>query len=184
MPKKTVDDIIRSGNDYVIGLKANQPNLLAAAEQIAREQRPLDQCTQSDKSHGRMVHRTCKVYKAPPQLRKEWPGLKRIVVVRRWGKRGTKPYEETSYYISSLKKGAAVFNTGIRQHWAIENKLHWVKDVDFGEDKSRIRSGNAPAIMSIIRNIVINILREKGFQSIAQGKRMFAHDFNRIWELL
>lgn len=131
-----------------------------------------------------MVCRICKVYKAPKRLGKEWRGLKRIIVVKRWGLRGEKPYEETSYYISSLKAGAAIFDTGIRQHWAIENKLHWVKDVDFGEDKSKIRTGNAPSILSIIKNIAINMLRENGFKSIARGKRMLAHDFNEIWKLL
>lgn len=130
-----------------------------------------------------MVCRSCRVYKVPRCLREEWPGLKRIVIVRRWGNRSGKPYDETAYYISSLKERASVFHRGIRQHWAIENNLHWVKDVDFGEDKSKIRAGNAPVILSIIKNIAINVLTENGFQSIAQGKRMVAHDFNRIWKL-
>jgi predicted transposase YbfD/YdcC len=93
-------------------------------------------------------------------------------------------YTETSYYISSLSVGADEFNKGIRAHWGIENKLHWVKDVTFGEDGSQVRTGYGPENMSIIRNITINILRKNGYKKLKQATRLLANDIPKIASLL
>jgi hypothetical protein len=61
-----------------------------------------------------------------------------------------------------------------RQHWHIENKLHWVRDVDFGEDRSRVRSGALPLILSLLRNAVLSLLRLYGFDRIAQARTYFS----------
>lgn len=76
-----------------------------------------------------------------------------------------------SYYLSSISTKAKEFAKGIRHHWGIENRLHYVKDVTLKEDESRIRSGNAPAILSLIRNLVINIARIKGENRIKKHIR-------------
>lgn len=77
-----------------------------------------------------------------------------------------------------------MFNQGIRSHWSIENSLHYVKDKTFGEDGSRIRTGNAPANFSIIRNIVLNIFRKNNYQNIAQAVRLISNDIDRIFQLI
>ena len=101
--------------------------------------------------------------------------------VTRQGKRGDKAYHERVYYISSLKLNASEFSKIIREHWLIENQLHWIKDVVLGEDNSRIRSGMAPHNFSIIRSIVINLLRKKGYQSLTQAQRMIANNINELF---
>ncbi len=93
---------------------------------------------------------------------------------------------ETSYYISSLKSSTSAreFAEAIRSHWAIENSLHWVKDVTMGEDASRVRSDNAPENMSIMRNIALNIFRENGYTNIAQAIRLVSHEIPLLWRFL
>lgn len=80
-------------------------------------------------------------------------------------------YRQVAFYISSLVNSAADFAKGIRGHWGIENRLHWVKDVIFDEDHSSIRMGNAPANLSVMRTIALNLLRRYGYSSITSGQR-------------
>ncbi len=79
---------------------------------------------------------------------------------------------------------AKTYNEGIRSHWAIENSLHYVKDVTFGEDASLIRTGNAPTNFSIIRNIAINLLRRLECTSLKQAIRKIGGDIQAIGKLL
>lgn len=94
--------------------------------------------------------------------------------------------EETAYFISSLppKTPASVFGQGIRDHWAIENSLHYVKDVTFKEDASRIRIKNAPQNTSLLKNVVINIFRKNNFTNMAQAIRIVANDIPMLWKLV
>ena len=101
-------------------------------------------------------------------------GKQRLVKVERFGTRAGKPYHQIVYYISSLTINAAQFAQGIRGHWGIENRLHWVKDVVLDEDNSRMRQGNAPANFSIIRSLVLTILRYNGYSSITTGIRLIS----------
>lgn len=80
-----------------------------------------------------------------------------------------KTTEETVYFISSIsaKTGAKVFNEGIRGHWGIES-FHYIKDVIFGEDRSKVKTKNAPCNYSIIRNLVINIFRKNNLHNIQE----------------
>lgn len=94
--------------------------------------------------------------------------------------------EETAYYISSLPAAtkAEVFNQGIRSHWSIENSLHYIKDKTFGEDGSRIRTKNAPANLSLIRNIILNIFRKNNYQNIAQAIRLVSNNISKMYEMI
>jgi hypothetical protein len=92
------------------------------------------------------------------------------------GTRAGKPYHQIAYYISSLCVSAAKFAQGIRGHWGIENRLHWVKDVVLQEDSSRMRLGKAPANLSILRSLAIAILRYNGYSSITTAVRMIGHN--------
>lgn len=123
------------------------------------------------------------VFSAPKELALAgWVGLQSFVRVKREMRNGKKVSEETAFYISSLPDttSAAVFAVGIRGHWSIENSLHYVKDVTFKEDASRIRTKQAPENMSILRNIALNILRSFHFTNMAQALRMVAHDMKRL----
>jgi predicted transposase YbfD/YdcC len=113
-----------------------------------------------------------------------WRGVQSIIRVIREGKREGKSYKEKIFYLSSLKMTAQEFGEKIREHWKIENQLHWVLDVVLQEDKSRIRSGKAPQNLSIIKRIVINILRQNGIKSITEGLRMWANDIKYLFGLV
>ncbi len=94
--------------------------------------------------------------------------------------------EELAYYIASLPATtpAKDLNTGIREHWLIENSLHYTKDVTFKEDASRIRTKNAPQNISLLKNIVINIFRKNHYTNLAQAIRLVANDIPKLWELV
>ena len=114
----------------------------------------------------------------------DWVGLKRIVQVERLGTRAGKPYEETVYYISSITLEASDFAQGIRGHWGVENRLHWVKDVVFDEDKAQMVDGYASANFSILRSFVINLFRHNGFDSLTRAIRHCAHNILLLFSFL
>ncbi len=104
--------------------------------------------------------------------------------MERKGTRKGKEYQESVSYISSLSETALGFASGIRGHWSIENRLHWTKDVVLQEDRSKIRLGNAPANLSIIRAIVLNLMRCQGYSSITSSQRFLAHALDKLLRLV
>ena len=114
----------------------------------------------------------------------DWQPLERLIAVERTRYKGKTVTEETVYYISSLAIEASEFNRGIRGHWHIENSLHWVKDVVFKEDASKIRSGNAPENLSLIKNWAMSIFRKNGHRSMAKAVRLLANDLELIIQYL
>ena len=88
--------------------------------------------------------------------------------------------EETAYFITNLDEKAPFFNKGIGGHWGIENSLHYIKDVVFNEDQLKIRTGMAPQNMSLLRTLVINILRLNGYSDIKQATRLLAGDIKAM----
>jgi len=91
--------------------------------------------------------------------RHDWPGLNSIVMVDSLREINGKSQSETRFYITSLMTGAAEIAAFVRDHWAIENSLHWVLDMSFRDDESRVRTDNAPAILAIMKHITANLLR-------------------------
>lgn len=180
MPKKTTEIIVDSGNNYTIGVKDNQPTLLKNIKEVISTEKPTDSTANIEKNRGRIELREIIVFDAPEYLAKEWKGINKIIQVDRTTRRGDKVSEETAYFISSSAGDAEYFNRGIRLHWGIENSLHYIKDVVFGEDDSKIKKDNSPQNSSIIRNIAINIFRDNEFDSIATGIRLCC---NKIFKL-
>lgn len=99
----------------------------------------------------------------------KWIGIQSILKIERRVVCKGNMTEETAYFISSLspKTGARVFNEGIRAHWSIES-FHYIKDVVFGEDRSKVRTKNAPCNYSVIRNLVISIFRKNNLDKIQE----------------
>jgi predicted transposase YbfD/YdcC len=94
---------------------------------------------------------------------------------------------ETSFFASSLDSkttSAKIFADGIRGHWSIENSLHYIKDVTFDEDKSKIISANLAQSMSIIRNIAINLFRKKKYTNFKQTMRLLSGDIKKLHEMI
>ena len=90
---------------------------------------------------------------------------------------------ETRYYISSLSLTAQEFAKRIRGYWGVENKVHYVRDVTQGEDKSRIRTNPLPKIFTIARNFTLNLYREKMFKNMAQAQRICSFSLDTLKQL-
>jgi predicted transposase YbfD/YdcC len=183
-PKKTVEQIINSGNDFVITVKGNQPKLYEYLQAQFEQHEAQSITDQTEQTRNRITQRTLSVLDTVAGLDAAWVGVQRLIRVKRSGLRGVEPVYETMFYISSLAADAATFSRVIRQHWHIENRLHWVKDVVLNEDSTPLCAGHAPENMAILRTIALNLLRLQGFASITQGIRAVAHDICRLFSFL
>lgn len=160
------------GSDYVFGVKQNQPSLLRAAETISEESFSAAY-EETARGHGRIVYRRTRAANAPEGL---FPHAAQIVEVHRkvTGLNDQFRSAETSYYVTSLTASEADpgrLATLIRGHWEIENRLHWVRDVVYGEDRSQVRKGSAPRATATLRNLAISVLHLAGCVNIAKTLR-------------
>jgi len=103
----------------------------------------------------------------------DWPGVQQVCKMERVAERKGKIGGEVRYAITSLGQevGPEQLLRHVRGHWGIENRLHYVRDVTLGEDASQVRKGSVPEVMAALRNVVIGILREAGWQNIAAALR-------------
>jgi predicted transposase YbfD/YdcC len=177
--------IIDTKNDYVIGVKMNQRTLCQHIQSMTADMMTVtSRFSEWEYSKGRTERREVVVSDAVGHMDKHWAGLKQIIKVKRMVRDKGKTREEDAYYISSRKVTAQAFCSGIRNHWSIENGLHWVKDMTFKEDASRIRTANAPQNTSIFRNIAINLFRTNDYKNMAQAQRLVANDITKLNQLI
>jgi predicted transposase YbfD/YdcC len=158
-----------AGADYLLAVKANQPTLRSEIEAFFAEASPasLDSVTDVDKGHGRIEQRTVTVAHEVDWLNgdRRFPGELRLpdvaAIVRVASRTELKDHGrfETRYYIASAALSAARAAQAVRSHWAIENSLHWVLDVTFGDDQSRLRTGHGAKNMAVVRHFAINLVR-------------------------
>lgn len=171
--REIASQVIENQADYVLALKGNQGEMHRqvgeAFERFDAGKKGLND-QQMDLGHGRIEYRSCCVALAEDWILEEeyhkWRGLRSIVrlearVEYRNGKHKGKVIEETRYYLSSLEPDPAKINQAIRLHWGIETKLHWVLDMAFREDESRVRIGHAPQNFAILRHIALNKLKNE-----------------------
>jgi predicted transposase YbfD/YdcC len=184
LSKKTLQLIVNSGNDYLVGIKANQPKLLNYAQTLAQQLLPDAIDIQIERTRGRIIQRSVKVYELMDGIDPSWEKAQSLIVVERHGSRDGQSFATLSYYLSSLKTSAFHFAHAIRGHRDIENGLHWIKDVVLGEDRAPIRAYNAATNWSIIRTFVINLLRGQGYRSLTKALRFLCHDLNQLFSLL
>lgn len=185
MPKKTTKAIIGTGNHYVLGVKKNQRKLYNQIALLTDGQYIIkSQFTELEKNRGRLERREVMVIDQLESIDKGWVGLKQVIKIRRWVKTKKKTSEEEAFFITSLDVSAQVICKGIRDHWAIENGLHWVKDVTFREDASKIRTSNAPQNISVLRNIAINLFRMNEYDNMAQAQRLVANHIPKLSMLI
>jgi len=177
--------ILLAGGDYLFIVKANQPQLfedlrlLFAPPAPAKRagagilRLPEQQAQTTDKGHGRLEIRSIRV---SSELKgySDWPGLEQVFEIRRrWQYKG-EWREEVRYGITSLPATVAIPQRLLklkRGHWTIENRLHYVKDVTMGEDRSTVHTDNGPKIMAALRNTAVSLLRRAGFSTIAARMR-------------
>jgi predicted transposase YbfD/YdcC len=107
--------------------------------------------------------------------RQKWEGLKTVGMVESVRQIGDQTTTERRYYISSLGLNIDLFARAARGHWAVENQLHWVLDVQFGEDQSRARCGYAAENLALLRRMALNLLKsEKTKKRGIHGKQLCA----------
>ena len=171
--KQIARTLTERGADYVLALKENQPQLhsdvkdtFAGAFKVDFEGVEHDFHQSVEKGHGRIERRRCWSVSDAEHLdwlndSREWPKLSSIAMVESERLIDGVRTMQKRYYISSLPGRAAHLLDAVRSHWGIENSLHWVLDVAFREDESRVRKGNAPENLSVLRRMALNLLKRE-----------------------
>jgi len=182
--KEIATRIIDKGADYVLAVKGNQEHLYTDIKQQfdtliqqASHQSALDYYETYDEQHGRAERRRYWTTSLLTALRTkdQWQGLKTIGMVESERSIQGETSIEQRYYILSLPNDARIFGSSVRAHWGIENLVHWVLDVAFREDMSRIRMAHGPENFALIRHIALNLLRqESSFKGSIKTKRLKA----------
>lgn len=181
--KEICERIVGKKGNYILALKDNQKTLNKAVKAVFKgEKQPryqklvFDEYEITEKGHGRIESRKYKVVDVEglPIDIADWTGLKSLVEVESTRETKNKKTTHKRYYISSLAADAQEHSYSIRGHWAIENSLHWVLDVVFREDDSRIRNKNAPKNMTLLRHLAINLIKKDKSKGSIKGKRKAA----------
>ena len=146
------------GGHYVLTVKGNQKTLRKTLKALPWKSVPS--VSSVDTSHGRRVRRTVKALEVPKWV--DFPGAAQVVQLRRTRTIKSRKHVEVVYLICSLPMTDAqpeVVAAWIQGHWGIENRLHWVRDVVFDEDRHQLRTGNGPQVMATLRNLAISLIR-------------------------
>lgn len=184
--RDTARSITDRGGHYILTIKNNQPSLRRRVKALPWKHIPT-LAASSHTGHGRKDTRTLKITEMVAGI--GFPGAAQVLrLTRTRTQRGSgKRTRETVYAVTSLSPtdaNPAQIADWLRGHWRIENSLHWVRDVDYDEDRCRIRTANAPQAMATLRNTAISLLRLAGHTSTAAALRHHARDFNRPIALL
>lgn len=189
--------ICKADADYVLALKANHPTLYlqlkdwfaqAHARHFADIAHSYDKRVEA--GHHRLEKR--QVWSVPvsalPKLHgaADWQDLQSVVMVIRERRLWNKTTREVQFYLTSLPSEAGALGQAIRQHWSIENGLHWCLDVSFGEDACRVRTGHAPQNLSLLRRLALNALGQEQScrRSMRQKSNRAAMDDNYMLTVL
>jgi predicted transposase YbfD/YdcC len=183
--RKIAEAILGKGADYLLAVKDNQPSLYEAVQKLYFETEEeafhelfSEDGEQSNKGHGRLETRSCWVCTELDELACDtsaWKGLLAIIVIASERTVGDKTTLEHRFYITSKEASASYFIDATRHHWHIENKLHWVLDVAFDEDRCRIRKGHGAENFSILRRIALNLLKQEKTEKVGiANKRLRA----------
>ena len=172
---------------YLMIVKSNQPKLLARIQALPWAQIPLSHSEDSQPAHGRIETRTLKVLTTVRGI--GFPHARQVIQITRdrvavaTGERS----REVVYAICSVAFEHAhprVIAAWLREHWSIENAVHWVRDITFDEDRSTVRTGTAPQVMASLRNTALNLHRLAGSDNIAEACRVTAFSADRGLNLL
>ena len=183
--KEIARTIRGEGADYLLALKANHEHLheqvVAFWEEAYRRgfkgYEVMSYHRQWNEGHGRFEARRCWATSDLSWLggREEWDGLRSVVFIESERFVGDSLAVEERYYLSSPPADAKLLNEAARSHWAVENSLHWVLDVTFDEDRSRIRKENAPENFGLMRRLALCLLKGEGSsKGSIKGKRLRA----------
>lgn len=182
---------------YVFTVKLNTPALHAELDALDWAKAP--RLVTEERGHGRWERRTIQVMDAPDHVRRRFPHARQVALIERYvtritrvkkGKRWTRKVTRSAVavlIITSLDAREASpehLAAYVRRHWTIENKVHWVRDVTFREDSSRVRTGPCPRIMATLRNLAIGLIRQAGYTKIAATIRKIKYDTSLLLAIL
>jgi predicted transposase YbfD/YdcC len=177
----TAQVILGRGADYVMTVKGNMPALYKQLKKLPWAAVPSVSAVST--GHGRRARRTIKALLAPAWT--GFDGAAQVAQLRRTVTKNGKKTVEVVYLITSDRDAGPVTLAGwVRGHQEIENRLHWVRDVTYLEEKSLVRTGNAPRVMASLRSLAISLLRLDGQANIASANRHHARDPQRTLQLL
>ncbi len=192
--KAIAKQIVEGGGDYILVVKANQERLLADIQATVTKalegelpKGTTATSTTVDQGHGRREERTCVMvrYLAEIRDRKKWAGLTTVGMCMRERTVNGETSTEVCYFIGSRRMGARRYAQALRQHWGIENQLHWQLDVSFGEDASRIENRHGAANFALFRKMALSLLKQHPRQdSIARKRKAAALDTGFLEEVL
>lgn len=173
-------------------VKKNQPNLYKYIQNYSLTNQVIETFQMQEKAHGRQTNWDIKVFEVSDKtLQKKWANLQRFIVIDKSvlqkGKANTKKSKEefitysTSFRISDIALSAKDFAEGIRGHWGIENRTHWVKDVNFKEDNNGIKNDNGAVNMALLNAISLNYLRQNIDDSIKTAQIKFGQNVKKLF---
>jgi predicted transposase YbfD/YdcC len=190
--KAIAADIVDGGADYVLALKGNQETLHQAVidhidGQLEGDLKDAQELVTTEKGHGRVETRTYLQLPAPEALPgfTLWKALKTIAIVTSVCLRDGKETIEVRYYISSLAMGVKQLARAVRGHWGIENSCHWVLDVTYREDESRIREESLRENMAWLNRFTLSLLKQhRDRKSVAMRRRSCGWNENYLLQVL
>jgi predicted transposase YbfD/YdcC len=161
---EVAEQIIGKGGDYLLSLKKNQKTIFEQTEDwFSKHQSNFEQHISEDFGSGRIERRACYVCSDITLIDAVagWMGAKTLIMVEASREKNGQVQQEKRYYLSSMTADAETFNNLVRNHWSIENRLHWHLDVTFREDQCRTRKDNAPENMATLRKIALQALKQE-----------------------
>ena len=192
--RNIADEIIAGGGEYALALKGNQEtlprnvtDLFATLLKNDFGDTPVSRYEEREESHGRMEERYCYQIPVPADFpqREKWTGLKTFgLAIRRRVSNG-KETLDYRYYINSISRHGRRFANCVRSHWSIENRLHWVLDMTFREDESRVRERRLADNLGWLRRLALTLLKQHpGKQSIAMKRRLSGWGVDFLMQVL
>jgi predicted transposase YbfD/YdcC len=173
--------IREQGGDYLLAVKGNQPTLQAAVQAVFDQACiadfagvSYDMHATTESGHGRQEERYVTVIYEPAGLPPEWPDVAAVVLVGRERTVQGKNASTSHYYVTSRRGKARRLGEAIRGHWGIENGLHWVLDVAFGEDGNSTRAGHGGANLGLVRRLALSLLKQDPAKGSIKAKRLSA----------
>jgi len=197
--KTIASEIIAQKADYILALKENHETFHDEVKELMEDPATLKEMRQQgarlecfseeEKNHGRLEKRSCVVLERTDWFREgwQWSGLKTLVMIERHRKAPSAESWslERHLYITSLPADAKEIGEMVRNHWGIENSLHWVLDVTYKEDSCRVRSGHAASNLSTLRKWTLNLFKNaSGPKSVRQKQKKAAWDHGYLLQLL
>lgn len=192
--KEIAKAIVKGGGDYVLVVKGNQDRLLddvqATVARALEDELPAErvrQSTTTDQGHGRTEKRSCVIITDLSGIRdrKQWPGLTTVGMCYRERTVKGVTTTETCYFIGSRRMGAKRYAQALRNHWGIENQLHWHLDVSFGEDANRVENRHGAENLATMRKLSLGLLKQHPSKtSIARKRKAAALDTDVLAEIL